>query len=119
MFYPAPLQNLLEAALHAPPHLSCVTTMSEKSRSLPHPPSGQEPLSSDGAAAPHSPAASGESWVALCAQAAVEQDPKRLLVLVKEINRLLDARRQRLTNEGVAKPSLPPQQEDGKDHDPD
>lgn len=41
-----------------------------------------------------------ESWVALCAQAAVEQDPKKLLELVSEINRLLDARRKRLANEG-------------------
>jgi hypothetical protein len=42
---------------------------------------------------------SGEGWVALCAQAAVEQDPKKLLELVSEINRLLDARRKRLAKE--------------------
>jgi hypothetical protein len=40
-----------------------------------------------------------ETWIALCAQAAIEQDPKRLLDLVSEINRLLDVRRQRLANE--------------------
>jgi hypothetical protein len=40
-----------------------------------------------------------EEWIALCAQAAVEQDPKKLLELVSEINRLLDARRKRLLNE--------------------
>jgi hypothetical protein len=46
----------------------------------------------------HTPAA--ESWITLCAQAAVEKDPKRLLELVSEINRQLDARKKRLTSEG-------------------
>jgi hypothetical protein len=41
-----------------------------------------------------------ESWITLCAQAAVEKDPKRLLELVSEINRLLDARKKGLTSEG-------------------
>jgi hypothetical protein len=41
---------------------------------------------------------SAEGWVALCARAAVEQDPKKLLDLIIEINRLLDARRKRLLN---------------------
>jgi hypothetical protein len=40
-----------------------------------------------------------EDWVALCAKAGVEQDPKNLLDLVTEINRLLDARRKRLSGE--------------------
>jgi flagellin-like hook-associated protein FlgL len=31
-----------------------------------------------------------ERWKELCAQAASEQDPDKLLALVKEINRLLD-----------------------------
>ena len=31
-----------------------------------------------------------EKWKELCAQAAVEKDPKRLLELVQEINRILD-----------------------------
>ena len=31
----------------------------------------------------------GERWKHLCEQAAVEQDPQRLLELVREINRLL------------------------------
>jgi hypothetical protein len=44
-------------------------------------------------------APTAEGWVSLCAQAAVEQDPKKLLELVSEINRLLDARRKRLANE--------------------
>lgn len=47
-------------------------------------------------------AESGERWVALCAQAAVEQDPKKLLELVREINHLLDTRRKRLANERLA-----------------
>jgi hypothetical protein len=42
-----------------------------------------------------------EDWVALCAKAAVEKDPKKLLDLVSEINRLLDARRKRLLNDAV------------------
>jgi len=45
----------------------------------------------------HPPAS--ETWVALCAQAAIEQDPKRLLDLVSKINRLLDARKKRLAPE--------------------
>ena len=44
-------------------------------------------------------AQNAEGWVALCARAAVEQDPKKLLELVSEINRLLDARRKGLANE--------------------
>jgi hypothetical protein len=31
-----------------------------------------------------------QPWQALCEQAAKEQDPERLMVLVKEISRLLD-----------------------------
>lgn len=37
-----------------------------------------------------------ELWQELCAQAADEQDPERLLELVKEINRLLEEKEQRL-----------------------
>jgi hypothetical protein len=44
-----------------------------------------------------------EGWIALCARAAVEQDPKKLLDLVIEINRQLDARRKRLLNESDGK----------------
>jgi len=36
--------------------------------------------------------------MALCERAAVEQDPRKLLELVSEINRLLDAREKRLMN---------------------
>ena len=37
-----------------------------------------------------------EQWRRLCELAAIEQDPERLLTLVKEINRLLDENEQRL-----------------------
>jgi hypothetical protein len=36
-----------------------------------------------------------ERWKELCALAAVEKDPKRLLELVQEITRLLDERDQK------------------------
>jgi hypothetical protein len=45
-----------------------------------------------------------EKWMELCAQAAIEQDPAKLLVLVKEINRLLEEKEQRLQSRaGAAK----------------
>ena len=37
-----------------------------------------------------------ERWQELCAQAAVEQDPDRLMELVKEINELLNEKEARL-----------------------
>jgi hypothetical protein len=37
-----------------------------------------------------------EHWTELCRQAAVEQDPKKLLLLVTEINRLLAEKQDRL-----------------------
>jgi len=37
-----------------------------------------------------------EQWRQLCELAATEQDPERLLALVKEINRLLDEKEKRL-----------------------
>jgi hypothetical protein len=46
-----------------------------------------------------------ERWIALCAQAAVEQDPKKLLELVSEINRLLDARKKRLSTDAEGQTS--------------
>ena len=45
-----------------------------------------------------------ERWFQLCAQAAVEQDPKKLLELVQEINDLLEAKERRL---GVLPPKPP------------
>jgi hypothetical protein len=37
-----------------------------------------------------------ERWILLCEQAAIEQDPKRLLRLVEEIDRLLQEKHERL-----------------------
>jgi hypothetical protein len=37
-----------------------------------------------------------ERWLELCARAAIEQDPKRLMELIEEINELLEAKEQRL-----------------------
>jgi hypothetical protein len=37
-----------------------------------------------------------ERWLELCAQAAVEQDPKKLIRLVTEINDLLEEKERRL-----------------------
>jgi hypothetical protein len=39
---------------------------------------------------------SKERWMQLCEQAAIEQDPKKLLELVAEINRVLEKREDRL-----------------------
>jgi hypothetical protein len=38
----------------------------------------------------------GERWKKLCEQAAVEQDPQKLLQLIEEINRLLEVKEERL-----------------------
>jgi hypothetical protein len=38
-------------------------------------------------------------WVELCQQASVEQDPEKLMELVKEITRLLDEKEERLRHE--------------------
>ncbi len=40
----------------------------------------------------------GERWRKLCEQAAIEQDPERLLELTQEITRLLHEKDQRLKN---------------------
>jgi hypothetical protein len=37
-----------------------------------------------------------EKWMALCEQAANEQDPEKLMVLIAEIERLLAEKQQRL-----------------------
>ncbi len=42
-----------------------------------------------------------EEWQRLCTLAAVEQDHEELLELVKEINRLLDEKEQRLRNNAL------------------
>ncbi len=41
-----------------------------------------------------------EKWMALCEQAANEQDPEKLMVLVAEIDRLLAEKQQRLGKQG-------------------
>jgi hypothetical protein len=41
----------------------------------------------------------GERWRDLCSQAAEEQDPDRLMELVREINQLLEEKEQRLKRE--------------------
>lgn len=37
-----------------------------------------------------------ERWMQLCALAAIEQEPAKLIALVKEINRLLEQKERRL-----------------------
>lgn len=37
-----------------------------------------------------------ERWMELCAQAAIEQDPAKLIELVREINSLLEEKERRL-----------------------
>jgi hypothetical protein len=37
-----------------------------------------------------------ERWIALCEQAATEEDPVRFMELIHEINRLLEQKEQRL-----------------------
>jgi hypothetical protein len=37
----------------------------------------------------------GEHWRKLCEQAAEEQDPKRLMELIREINQLLESKEER------------------------
>ena len=44
----------------------------------------------------------GERWRQLCAQAAEEQDPDRLMELVREINQLLEEKEERLKRENSA-----------------
>lgn len=38
----------------------------------------------------------GERWRKLCEQAAVEQDPRKLMELIREIDRLLEEKENRL-----------------------
>jgi hypothetical protein len=46
----------------------------------------------------------GDSWEVLCERAAGEQDPEKLLALVREINRLLDSREKQLSGDGSTRP---------------
>jgi hypothetical protein len=40
----------------------------------------------------------GERWETLCKKAATEQDPEKLLELIKEINNLLEEKRRTVKN---------------------
>jgi hypothetical protein len=42
-----------------------------------------------------------EQWKDLCQQASTEQDPTRLLELVREVNRLLEEKQHRTTGNGT------------------
>ena len=42
-----------------------------------------------------------EEWMKLCEQAAVEQDPEKLMILTREICRLLDEKEKRLNGAGA------------------
>lgn len=44
-----------------------------------------------------------ERWQGLCEQAAKEQDPEQLMVLIHEINRLLDEKEKRLQQRAAVK----------------
>jgi hypothetical protein len=44
-----------------------------------------------------------EKWMELCEQASTEQDPEKLLTLVQEINRLLEAKQERLYKQKPSK----------------
>jgi hypothetical protein len=48
-----------------------------------------------------------EEWMRLCEDAAVEQDSKKLLVLVQGINRMLEVKDQRLKGAQPARTSNP------------
>lgn len=53
------------------------------------------------AGGPHLKGERKEYWMHLCEQAANEQDPDKLMELVKQINRLLDEKEQRLKKEAA------------------
>ena len=44
-----------------------------------------------------------EKWMELCELASTEQDPEKLLALVQEINRLLEAKQERLNKQKLPK----------------
>jgi hypothetical protein len=48
-----------------------------------------------------------ERWKELCEQAANEQDPAKMLEIVSEINRLLDAKYDRVSHKDGAPPKNP------------
>jgi len=44
-----------------------------------------------------------EKWMELCELPSTEQDPEKLLALVREINRLLEAKQERLNKQKLPK----------------
>src|ERR1700677_1298134 len=56
-----------------------------------------EPIVSELRLALHEKIRGEDTWMSLCERAAVEQDPKKLLELVSEINRRFQSRERRLT----------------------
>jgi hypothetical protein len=48
-----------------------------------------------------------ERWQQLCQQASIEQDPRRLMELIREINRLLEEKEQRLNRQKPDSQSVP------------
>jgi hypothetical protein len=93
------LQNTPHYTLPSHQHLSAVTKKTKDSKPRDRGASGEERVLPQAASPSEGHPRGEESWIALCAQAAVEPDPKRLLELVSEINRLLDARKKRLAHE--------------------
>jgi hypothetical protein len=52
-----------------------------------------------------------ERWQELCERAATEQDPKKLIELVEEIDRLLEAKQNRLNNAPSTQNPMPETQQ--------
>ena len=44
-----------------------------------------------------------EDWMLVCEKVAIEQDPERMLVLVRELNRMLDLKEERLERKRAAR----------------
>jgi len=44
-----------------------------------------------------------EDWIQLCERVAIEKDPERMIVLVRELIRMLDAKEERLQRESAAR----------------
>jgi hypothetical protein len=47
-----------------------------------------------------------EQWRVLCEQAAIEQDPEKLMRLIEQINRLLEEKEERLRNQHATTDSM-------------
>ncbi len=47
-----------------------------------------------------------EDWILLCEQVAIEQDPERMIVLVRELNRMLEEKEKRLERERAARGAI-------------